>query len=87
MLFRSGVALFGSLGGISLRQSLGLGIALLPMSGIAFLLTEDIRSLYPEFGAHVGAIVLSMVAILEIVGPIGVLWALTANNEPKKGAR
>lgn len=83
----AGVALFGSLGGISLRQSLGLGIALLPMSGIAFLLTEDIRSLYPEFGAHVGAIVLSMVAILEIVGPIGVLWALTANNEAKKGAR
>lgn len=82
-----GVALFGSLGGLTLRQSLGLGIALLPMSGIAFLLTEDIRSLYPEFGAHVGAIVLSMVAILEIVGPIGVMWALTANNEAKKGAR
>ena len=83
----AGVALFGSLGGITLRQSLGLGIALLPMSGIAFLLTEDIRSLYPEFGAHVGAMVLSMVAILEIVSPIGVQWALNANNETRKGGR
>lgn len=83
----AGVALFGSLGGINLRQSIGLGIGLLPMSGIAFLLTEDIRGLYPEFGAHTGAVVLSMVAVLEIVGPIGVQWALTANNEARKGTR
>lgn len=82
----AGVTLFGSVSGISLRQSLGLGIALLPMSGIAFLLTEDIRSIYPEFGAHVGAIVLSMVATLELLGPIGVQWALRSNNEAKEGA-
>lgn len=81
----TGVLLFGSFGGISLRQSLGLGIALLPMSGIALSLTEDIRSLYPEFGTHVASIILSMVAILEIIGPIGVQWALNANNETKRG--
>jgi Kef-type K+ transport system membrane component KefB len=80
----AGVTLFGTLSGISRRQSLALGIALLPMSGIAFLLTEDIRSLYPEFGAHIGAVVLSMVAVLELAGPIGVQWALTSTHETKK---
>ena len=83
----AGTSLFGSISGVNLRQSLALGIALLPMSGIAFLLTEDIRSLYPEFGSQIGAVVLSMLAVLELVGPIGVQWALTLNNETNKGGR
>ncbi len=83
----TGVALFGAIGGISLRQSMALGIALLPMSGVAFLLTEDIRILYPEFGAHIGAVVLTMVAVLEVIGPIGVQWALKFSNETKKGGQ
>jgi Kef-type K+ transport system membrane component KefB len=80
----AGVTLFGPLSGISRRQSLALGVALLPMSGIAFLLVEDIRSLYPEFGTHIGAVVLSMVAVMEIAGPIGVQWALTSAHESKQ---
>lgn len=83
----AGVALFGGLGGLSMRQSLAAGIALLPMSGVAFLLTEDIRNIYPEFGAQVGAVVLSMIAVLELLGPIGVQWALTFSNENRKGWR
>lgn len=76
-----GVALFGGKSGLSRRQSLALGIALVPMSGVAFALADDIRSLYPEFGAQVGAVVLSMVAILELAGPIAVQWALRASGE------
>lgn len=76
-----GVALFGSKSGLSRRQSLALGIALVPMSGVAFALADDIRGLYPEFGAQVGAVVLSMVAILELAGPIAVQWALRASGE------
>ena len=64
-----------------------MGVALLPMSGIAFLLVEDIRTLYPEFGSQIGAVVLSMVAVLEILGPIGVQWSLNFSNETKKGVR
>ena len=80
----AGVALFGSLSGLSLRQSLSLGIALMPMSGVAFLLAEDIRSLYPDFGEQVAAIVLCMVAVLQIFGPIAVQWALQTNKETKE---
>lgn len=83
----AGVALFGPLGGISPRQSLALGVALLPMSGLAFLLVEDIRVLYPEFASQIGAVVLSMVAALELLGPIGVQWSLTFSNEAKERGR
>lgn len=86
-----GVAALGSFGGLSMRQSLALGVALLPMSGVAFVLTEDVRSIYPEFGAQIGAVVLSMTAVLELLGPIGVQWALIfsneTRNEAKKGGR
>jgi len=83
----AGVALFGPRSGLSLRQTLALALALLPMSGVAFLLAEDIRSLYPEFGARVGAVVLSMIAVLELVGPIAVQWALKFTKETKEGPR
>jgi Kef-type K+ transport system membrane component KefB len=76
-----GIAMFANVSGLSWRQSLALGIALLPMSGVAFVLADDIRGLYPEFGAQVGAVVLSMVAILELAGPIAVQWALRASHE------
>jgi Kef-type K+ transport system membrane component KefB len=82
-----GVALLGPVGGLSLRQAFALGLALMPMSAVAFLLVEDIRSLYPVFGAQVGAVVLSMVAILQLVGPIGVQWALRFSNESNERER
>lgn len=40
-----GVMLIGAPSGLSVRQSTALGMALLPMSGVAFLLTEDIRAI------------------------------------------
>ena len=80
----AGVLLTGPVSGLSVRQSLALGSALLPMSAVAFLLVEDLRTLYPEFGARVGAIVLSMVAIMELVSPIVVQWVLRFTGETGK---
>lgn len=76
-----GIALFGTVSGLSRRQALALAVAMLPMSAVAFLLVDDISNLYPEFGAQVGAVVLCMVAVLQLVGPIGVQWALRFSNE------
>jgi hypothetical protein len=59
----------------------------MPMSAVAFLLVDDIRNLYPEFGVQVGAIVLSMVAVLQLAGPIGVQWALRFSNESNERGR
>ena len=80
----AGVMMLGPVSGLSLRQSLGLGLALIPMSAVAFLLVEDLRALYPEFGNQVGAIVLSMLAIMELVSPIVVQWVLRFTGEAGK---
>jgi len=80
-----GVMLIGAPSGLSVRQSTALGMALLPMSGVAFLLTEDIRAIYPFFGSQLAPIVLSMVAILELFGPIAVQWALRKTGEARTG--
>jgi Kef-type K+ transport system membrane component KefB len=80
-----GVMLLGPVSGISLRQAAALGIALAPMSGVAFLLTEDIRTIYPFFGSQLAPIVLSMVAVLELLGPIAVQWGLRYAGESRAG--
>lgn len=80
-----GVMLVGTPSGLSARQSLALGVALLPMSGVAFLLTEDIRAIYPFFGSQLAPIVLSMVAMLELFGPVAVQWALRNTGEARNG--
>ena len=81
----AGVVLLGPVSGLSFRQAAALGLALAPMSGMAFLLTEDIRVMYPAFGAQLAPIVLSMVAVLELLGPIAVQWGLRIAGETRAG--
>ncbi len=76
-----GVALFSTLGGMSRQQSFALGMALMPISAVALVLTDDIHRLYPEFGVQVGAVVLCMITILQVLGPVGVQLALRSCNE------
>ncbi|NDU91890.1 MAG: sodium:proton antiporter [Ferrovum sp.] len=80
----AGVMLLGPVSGLSVRQSLALGLALVPMSAIAFLLVEDLRTLYPEFGNRVGAIVLSMLVLMELISPMAVQGALRYTGETGK---
>ncbi|GMV02377.1 MAG: cation:proton antiporter [Burkholderiaceae bacterium] len=67
--------------GISMRQALALGVALMPVSGAALVLTADLQAVYPEFAAHLTGIVFSAVAVLELAGPIAVQAALRYVNE------
>lgn len=68
--------IFGRPSGLSMRQSFALGVALCPMSGIAFALTAEIAGRYPEFGTALGAIVFSSIAMLEFAGPLALKWSL-----------
>jgi Kef-type K+ transport system membrane component KefB len=81
----AGTLLGGPLSGLSLRQSVALGVSLAPLSAVALLLAEDVRALYPEFGASLAPIVLSMVAVLELLGPILVQKSLLAVGEKREG--
>ncbi len=76
-----GVLAFSLPSGMSLRQGFALGIALAPMSGVAFALTADLALASPRVGSQIGVVVLSAIAILEVLGPLAVKWALQRTNE------
>lgn len=73
--------------GVSLRQGLALGIALTPMSGVAFVLTYDLLAVFPELAPRLAATVLAMIAILELFGPIVVRWLLDWSDETAEHLR
>lgn len=68
--------LLGRRSGLSVRQSAALGIALLPMSGIAVLLTTSLHQAFPEFGTRVASALIGAITVMEIVGPLATQWAL-----------
>jgi Kef-type K+ transport system membrane component KefB len=67
--------------GITLKQGMALGAALTPMSGVAFVLTYDLMSVFPELAPRVAATVLAAIAMLELFGPILVRWLLVWAQE------
>jgi Kef-type K+ transport system membrane component KefB len=76
-----GVFAFAPFSGMRARQSLALGAALMPMSGLAMLLQHDIAKLYPEFGQTLAAVVMAGIIIMELAGPIAVQWGLRYAGE------
>jgi Kef-type K+ transport system membrane component KefB len=73
--------------GIGWRQAISLGIALVPMSSVALLLTLDTAIDFPEFAFGLGMVLMSWIVILELAGPILVQVALrTAGETPEKKA-
>lgn len=83
----------GRWSGTSLRQSLALTLALTPISGTALVLLADLQISHRAFAAQVAPIVFSAIAIMELLGPIVVQWALRVAGElpgpgvSKQGAR
>ncbi|MDN5882200.1 MAG: cation:proton antiporter [Nitrosospira sp.] len=71
--------------GIGMRQAMALGIALVPMSSVALLLTLDTGVTFPAFAAGPGLMLMSCIVILELAGPIVVQAALRkAGETPEK---
>ena len=75
------ILLFARFSGLRPGTAGLLGIALLPMSGLAIAMVQETSYLYPEFGAKLSAVVLSAVAILELVGPLATQFALKQAGE------
>lgn len=78
---------FAPYNGLSLRKGALLGLGLLPMSGVAVILGQRVSGIYPEFGPELSALMLSVVAILEILGPIFTRYALMASGEAQPGVK
>lgn len=75
---------FSQLNGITARKGALLGFGLLPMSGVAIVLMERATTIYPEFGMQLTALMLSVLAFTEILGPICTRYALVASGEAER---
>jgi Kef-type K+ transport system membrane component KefB len=77
---------FGRLSGVRPGSAGLLSLALLPMSGLAVVMVLDTQAMYPAFGGELAAVVLSAVAVLEILGPIATQFALKRAGEADPAA-
>jgi NhaP-type Na+/H+ or K+/H+ antiporter len=77
------VLLFGKASGIPRGGAGLLAIALLPLSGQAVVMVRDTVFLYPSFGKELGAVVLSAVVVLELIGPLATEFALRRAGEAR----
>jgi Kef-type K+ transport system membrane component KefB len=76
-----GVVLVAPLGGLRPRQTLGLALALMPMSSLSLLLQHDIARIYPEFGRALSAVLLGAIIVMEVLGPFAVQFGLKIAGE------
>jgi Kef-type K+ transport system membrane component KefB len=67
--------------GMTIRKGALLGLALMPLSGFKIVLVQQAAGLYPQFGAQLSALIVSILVILEIAGPICTRYALVASGE------
>jgi Kef-type K+ transport system membrane component KefB len=80
------IVAFGRLSGVRPGSAGLLTLALLPMSGLAVVMVLDTQAMYPAFGGELAAVVLSAVAVLEILGPIATQFALKRAGEADPAA-
>ena len=75
------ILVFSKLSGLRAGGAGLTAVALLPMSGVAVIMVHDTEALFPAFGAELAAVVLSAVALLELVGPLATQFALRKAGE------
>lgn len=78
-------AALGPATGLNRHKSLGLGLALMPLSVVALLQAIDVRGLYPDFGESLVAVVVAMTVVLGLIGPAITWWALKRCDELHEG--
>lgn len=67
--------------GLTLRKASLLGLGLMPMSGVALILARETSAIYPELGPALVTVVLSAIAMLELLGPLLANFAIVRAGE------
>lgn len=70
--------------GMALRQSLWVGVAMVPMSSVALLLTSQFVKASPNVGGPVAAIALPVILLTELIGAVLVSAALVRSGEAER---
>lgn len=76
-----GILTIAPIGGLRMRQAVGLGCVLLPMSSLSLLMAHDIGKIFPQFAEDLGAIFIAAIIVMEIAGPLAVQWGLRYAGE------
>ena len=79
-----GVLMFAKPSGLNWKQGAALGVALSPMSALAYLLVDDMYVLYPDYDPTLRAIVMCSIVVLQIVAPFLVYRSLSAVGERRE---
>jgi Kef-type K+ transport system membrane component KefB len=66
---------------LSMRQGVALAVTLTPLSATALVMLSELTRSLPDLGATVAPIILTAVAVLELLGPIAVQGALRFAGE------
>jgi len=69
--------------GITRQKGSLLGLALMPMSGLAIVLVQDVSGIYADFPSDLLVIIMAATAVLELVGPVVTGTALTHAKEAR----
>lgn len=72
-----------SFNGMTLKKGGLLGVALLPLSGFKIIMVQQAAGAYPDFGIQMTTLTVSILVILEIIGPICTRYALIKSGEAK----
>ena len=73
--------LVARLSGLTFRHSFRLGLGLAPMSGLSLMLVADMSRLYPGFASAMAGILVAAIALLELLGPLAMHFALVRSGE------
>lgn len=80
LLFTTALSSFN---GMSMRKGVLLGVSLIPLSGFKVIMVQHAAGFYPQFSGQLAALMVSILVILEIIGPICTRYALVASGEAK----
>jgi Kef-type K+ transport system membrane component KefB len=69
--------------GITTRKGVLLGVGLTPLSGFKIVLVHHAAGLYPQFSLELTTLMVSILVILELIGPICTRYALVSAGEAK----
>ena len=72
--------------GIEMRQGLALGLTMMPISGTTLALFADLHRTHPAFADSLAPIILTAIALMELIGPILVQRALRIAGEQQPDA-
>ncbi|HTM63373.1 MAG TPA: cation:proton antiporter [Gammaproteobacteria bacterium] len=76
-----GISLFSSVSRLTRQQVLAISLALTPMAGLAISMSNVLEDFNPDINRQISTIIAAVVAILEILGPIGTQFALIKSKE------